>query len=239
MIRIGVTGTDTDVGKTLVSAALAAALTRRGFSVVAMKPVETGCDFDDPNRDGARLARASNETRGLASVAPITYLEPVAPMLAAELAGAPIDLAKLDQTMTAAVRDRDVLIVEGAGGLLVPITADVSFADLFVRWSLDVVIVAVNRLGAINHVRLTVAAARAAGLKVSAVVLNQIGGDGSDRSVNDNARLIELLEHVPVVQLPRAPAVDDLGVAANLVERCGLVGLVASPAASPASVPSV
>jgi dethiobiotin synthetase len=229
MIRIGVTGTDTDVGKTLVSAALAVALTRRGFHVAAMKPIETGCDFDDPNRDGARLARASKESRGLAAVAPLTFLEPVAPMLAAELAGAPIDLATLDHAVTAAALDRDVLIVEGAGGLFVPITAEVSFADLFVRWSLDVVIVAVNRLGAINHVRLTVDAARAAGLNVRAVVLNQIGGAGSDRSVGDNARLIELLEHVPVVQLPRAPAVDDLDVTANLVERCGLVDLVASP----------
>ncbi|MDB4876849.1 MAG: Dethiobiotin synthetase [Gemmatimonadetes bacterium] len=236
MIRIGVTGTDTGVGKTLVTAALAAALTRRGFRVAAVKPIETGCEFDDPNRDGARLARAANETRGLAVVAPLTFQEPVAPMLAAELAARPIDLDALDRAVEKAAEDCDVLLLEGAGGLFVPITAAVSYAELFARWSLDVVIVAVNRLGAINHVRLTIAAARAAGLTVRAVVLNQIGGDGSDRSVGDNARLIALLEHVPIVQLPRAPTVDDLAVAANLVERSGLVDLIAAPAAVPPSV---
>jgi dethiobiotin synthetase len=226
MIRIGVTGTDTDVGKTLVTAALAAALTRRGFRVAAMKPIETGCNFDDPNRDGARLMRAANEQRGLPVVAPLTFQEPVSPLLAAELAGQPIDLAALDRAVKVAEQGCDALLVEGAGGLFVPITMDTSYAELFARWSLDVVIVAVNRLGTINHVLLTIAAARAAKLNVRAVVLNQIGGDGSDRSVGDNARLIEALGKVPVVQLPRAPAVDDLSVAANLIERSGLVDLI-------------
>ena len=226
MIRIGITGTDTNVGKTLVTSAMAAALTRRGLCVAAMKPIETGCEFDDPNRDGARLARAANETRGLALVAPITFAECLSPMLAADLAGRPIDLAFLDSAVETASRDCDALLVEGMGGLLVPITPTVAFDALFARWSLDVVVVAPNRLGALNHVRLTIAAVRAAGLRVCAVVLNQIGQDGSDRSVGDNPRLIAALEQVPVIQMPRAPLVDDLDLTAALAERSGLVELI-------------
>lgn len=223
MIRIGITGTDTNVGKTLVTSAIAAALTRRGLRVVAMKPIETGCEFDDPNRDGARLARAANETRDLRMVAPITFPECLSPMLAAELARRPIDLAFLDAAVEEASRDCDALLVEGAGGLLMPITPSVAFDALFARWSLAVVIVAPNRLGAVNHVRLTIAAVRAVGLRVCAVVLNQIGQDGSDRSIGENPRLIAELEDVPVVQLPRAPVVDDLDLTAAFAERSGLV----------------
>ena len=228
MIRIGVTGTDTGIGKTMVGCALASALTRRGLRVAAMKPVETGCEFDDPNRDGARLAKAARETRGLAVVAPLTFPEPVSPLLAAALAGATIDLAALDDVLEQASRGYDVLIVEGAGGLLVPITPLVAYDALFARWSLDIVIVASNRLGVINHTRLTLAAARAAGLRVRAVVLNQVGTDGADRSVGQNLRIIRDLEQVPVVELPRMPAVDDLDLVADVAERSGLVDLIAT-----------
>jgi dethiobiotin synthetase len=236
MIRIGVTGTDTDVGKTLVTTALAAAFTRRGQRVAALKPVETGCEFDEPNRDGARLMRAAKEQRGLAVVAPLTFPEPVCPWLAAERANAAIDIAALDAVMEKASAGYDVLLVEGAGGLLVPITPTLAFDGLFARWMLDVVIVAPNRLGVINHARLTIAAARAAGLNVRALVLNQIGGDGSDRSIQDNGRIIAEMERVPLVQLPRAPMVDDLDVFADLVEQAGLVELLTQPfVAAPAS----
>ena len=228
MIRIGTTGTDTNVGKTLVTSAIAAALTRRGLRVAAMKPIETGCEFDDPNRDGARLARAANETRGLAVVAPITFPEPMSPLMAAELAGQPIDLGRLDAAVETASRGYDALLVEGAGGLLNPITPSLAFDALFARWSLDVVIVAPNRLGSVNHVRLTITAVRAAGLRVCAVVMNQIGQDGSDRSIGDNPRIIAELERVAVVQLPRAPLVDDLDLTAAMAERTGLIDLIAA-----------
>lgn len=228
MIRLGITGTDTGVGKTMVACALTSALTRRGLRVAAMKPVESGCAFDDPNRDGARLARAAQDSRGLAVVAPLTFPEPVAPLVAAELAGVPIDLTALDRAVDEASRGYDVLLVEGAGGLLVPITPAVSYDALFARWSLDVIVVAANRLGVINHTRLTLAAARAAGLAVRAVVLNQFAADAGDRSVGDNLRIIRDLEGVPVVELPRVPDVDDLDRAADVAERSGLVDLLAA-----------
>jgi dethiobiotin synthetase len=201
VIRIGVTGTDTGVGKTVISCALAAGLRRAGMRVAALKPVETGVAFDDPSRDGARLSRAAGGVLPLALTAPLTFPDPVAPVVAARAVGSAVDVAVLDHAMRAASADADALIVEGAGGLLVPITDQIAYDDLFKRWQLEVVIVAANRLGVINHTRLTVAAAHRAGLAVRAVVLNQIDPD-PDRSARDNAALLASLEHVPVVESP-------------------------------------
>src|SRR5437763_6011439 len=168
MIRLGVTGTDTGVGKTVVSCAVAAALTRRGVRVTAMKPIETGVAHDDPSRDGARLARAAGDRRDLTVTAPVVLEDPVAPLVAARRAGTSVDVSALDRALERAASGSDALIVEGAGGLLVPITVDLSFDALFKWWSLSLIIVAANRLGVINHVRLTCAAARAAALPILA-----------------------------------------------------------------------
>jgi len=228
MIRIGITGTDTAVGKTVVARALAAAMRRNGMRVVAMKPIETGVSFDDPNRDGALLARAAGETRPLSVVAPLTLPDPLAPLAAARQYGAPIDVDALDAAVSEASTGADALIVEGAGGLLVPIADGVAFDALFARWSLDLIIVAANRLGVINHTRLTIAAARAAGLGVRCGVLNRIGSEPSDISVPGNAALITELERVPVVELPWLSNADDLPLAATRAEECGLVSLCCS-----------
>jgi len=235
MIRIGVTGTDTGVGKTVVACALAAALRRRGLRVAAMKPVESGAAFDDPGRDGHRLRRASGDDRPLSVTAPVAFPDAVAPLVAARRAGTTIDIDRLDTAVRDASRDRDVLLVEGAGGLLVPLTDHVSYDALFARWRLDLVIVAANRLGVINHVRLTLAAARAAGLNTSVVVLNELTTNPLDPSIADNARVIAELERVPVAELPWIARLDDLDAAAELAEHCGLVELVA-PGSRPTPV---
>ena len=224
MIRIGVTGTDTGVGKTVVTAALAAALTRRGLNVAAMKPVETGVRFDDAQRDGAKIARAAARQSSLRMLAPVTLDEPLAPLIAARHVGRCIDLATLDQAMREATADADALLVEGAGGLLVPITDHLSYDALFARWSLSVIIVAVNRLGVINHTRLTVAAARAAGLTVRAIVLKGTA-TAADLSTQDNASLITELTGAPVVSLPWLSDADDLEAAVAACEHAGLVEL--------------
>ena len=231
MNRIAVTGTDTGVGKTIASCAIAAALVRRGLRVSAMKPIETGVDPHDPARDGARLHRAAADDRPLSAVAPITFPHPSAPVVAARRAGQRVDLELLDARVRDAARGRDVLIVEGAGGLLVPITERVSFDGLFARWALDLVIVAANRLGVINHARLTIAAARAANLRVRAVVLNQLAPTPADTSVSDNARIIQEMERVPLVELPWMPDVNDLDALAAAAERSGLADLIVPAAA--------
>lgn len=228
MIRIGITGTDTGVGKTLVARAISSALRRRGLCVVAMKPIETGVSADDPARDGALLAHAAGETRPLSSVAPLTFASPVAPLAAARQAATTIDVDRLDAAVRDASTGADVLIVEGAGGLLVPVANGVAFDGLFARWSLDLVIVAANRLGVINHTRLTIAAARAAGLRVRCVVLNRLTRDPADASVAHNAELLRELETVAVVELPPLDNPDDLACAATHAEQTGLIGLLVS-----------
>lgn len=215
MIRLGITGTDTGIGKTVVGCAIAALLRRSGLSVGAMKPVETGVAPDDPMRDGARLARAAGGVLPLSVVAPLVFPDPLAPLEAARRIGAEIDLAVLDHAVRTVAAQTDALLVEGAGGLLVPVTGRFAFDALFARWSLELVVVAANRLGVINHTRLTLAAARNAGLHVRAVILNNVR-PLADSSVPDNARLIRELEDVPVVELPWLPDADDLEAYSSL-----------------------
>jgi len=233
MIRLGITGTDTGVGKTVVGCGLARAFVRRGLSVIGMKPIETGVDFNDPSRDGALLARAAGHEDLLEATAPIVLPDPVAPLVAARRAKFPLKLNALAGTMEKVSAGRDVLIVEGAGGLLVPVTAEETYATLFRRWSLGVIIVAVNRLGVINHVRLTCAACRSAGVPIRAVVMNQPEHRTLDSSVDDNASVIAELEKLPVIGLPRLPGGYDLGRAATAVEQSGLVDLLLAPTRHP------
>ncbi len=173
MRGVFVTGTDTGAGKTVVAAALAAALAAAGERVAAFKPAVTGLDEPaDPDwpRDHELLAAAAG---GLAPdrVAPRTFGPPVSPHLAAELAGEPLDPAALVAAARAAAGGADVLAAEGVGGLLVPLTPGYTVRDLAVDLALPVVIAARPGLGTISHTLLTLEAARAAGLEVRAVVM--------------------------------------------------------------------
>jgi dethiobiotin synthetase len=169
-----VTGTDTGVGKTVVAGAIAAALRASGTRVAAFKPVVTGLDEPaEPGwpRDHELLAAAAG-TRPEA-VAPHTFGPPVSPHLAAELAGTALALDDMVTAASAAVAEAgaDVLVAEGVGGLLVPLTAEASVRDLAVQLRLPLLVAARPGLGTISHTLLTVEAARAAGLAVAAVVL--------------------------------------------------------------------
>lgn len=216
MIRIGVTGTDTGVGKTVISCALAAGLRRAGLRVAALKPVETGVAFDDPTRDGARLSRAAGELLPLTDTAPITLPDPVAPLVAARACATGIDVDLLDAIVRSAESNADALIVEGAGGLLVPVTESLAYDDLFERWRLEVVLVAANRLGVINHTRLTLAHLRRRGLRLRALILNQIDA-APDRSARDNAALLAEVEGVQVIESPRLDSVDEIESLSDLL----------------------
>jgi dethiobiotin synthetase len=167
-----VTGTDTGVGKTVLAAALAAALRADGVDVAAFKPVVTGLDewvggSDSRPADHELLAAAA--CRHADEVTPHRFGPAVSPHLAAELAGTALDPAAL----VAAARGlhADVVVVEGVGGLLVPLTLGYTIRDLAVDLGWPVVVAARPGLGTINHSLLTVEAARAGGLDVRAVVL--------------------------------------------------------------------
>lgn len=203
MIRLGITGTDTGVGKTFITTLLLRMLRRDGRSVAAMKPVETGVRADDPRSDAMRLREAAGAGDDLDTVRPILLAEPLAPWVALSRAGSSVDLRALDAAFERLAEGRDAVLVEGAGGLLVPLTRDLAYDGLFVGWDLDLVVVAGNRLGTINHTVLTVKAAHDAGLRVRGVVLNAMGPEPGGIAERTNAEaLAELLEPVPVLSYP-------------------------------------
>ena len=203
MIRLGVTGTDTAVGKTYLSTVLLAMLRRKGLRVAAMKPVETGVKADDPASDAARLRDAAGAEDPLEQVRPILISEPLAPWVALARAGGTADLNALDSAFHALSEGRDAILVEGAGGLLVPLTRDLAYDGLFVGWGLDLVVVAGNRRGTLNHTMLTVRAAHDAGLRVRGVILNALGPDRNGIAERTNLEaLTDLLEPVPVLPFP-------------------------------------
>jgi dethiobiotin synthetase len=166
-----VTGTDTGAGKTVVAAALCAAIAAAGARVAAFKPVVTGTA--DPAGDWPHDHELLATVTGVdpADVCARTFGPAVSPHLAAELARATIDLDELVRAARAAGARADVLVVEGVGGLLVPLNAEHDVRDLAVALGLPLVIAARAGLGTINHSLLTIAAARAAGLDVRAVIL--------------------------------------------------------------------
>lgn len=168
-----VTGTDTGVGKTVVSAAIVAALRRRGLAVRAVKPLVTGLDEPaDPDwpPDHELLARAAGSDP--ADVILGGYGPPVSPHLAAELAGGPAPTLRwLADGVRAAGREGAIIVVEGVGGLLVPLGPDADVRALARTLGLPLIVAARPGLGTINHSLLTLEAARAAGLEVTGVVL--------------------------------------------------------------------
>jgi dethiobiotin synthetase len=216
MLRIGVTGTDTGVGKTVVSRALVLAARHAGQRVAGMKPVETGVTGHDPHArvgatDAVHLWRASGEQHTLDDVGPTTYAEPLAPAVAAVRAGRPLAWPMLDAARARLEAESDMLVVEGAGGLLVPFDNECTFADLCARWSLDVVVVAANRLGALNHTALTLSAARAHGLTVRGVILSETASEPRSDAERTNHWALDTLmpsvvrdvfTGVPIVALP-------------------------------------
>jgi dethiobiotin synthetase len=194
-----VTGTDTGVGKTVLAAALAAALRAAGVDVAAFKPAVTGLEEPEPGRPADHELLAAAAGRPPDEVAPYRFGPPVSPHLAAELAGTPLDPA----TLVAAARAlrADVVVAEGVGGLLVPLTLGFTVRDLAVELGWPVVVAARPGLGTISHSLLTVEAARAAGLDVRAVVLTPWPDEPSVMQ-RSNREAIERLGGVEVATLP-------------------------------------
>lgn len=205
-----VTGTDTGAGKTVVAAAIAAALHARGERVAAWKPVVTG--VDEPG-DGAwpadHILLAAAVGARPEDVTTATFGPAVSPHLAAELAETMLSLDGFERAARAAAVDADVLVVEGVGGLLVPF-GEFTVRDLAVALGLPLVVAARPGLGTINHTLLTLEAARAVGLDVRAVVLTPWPDEPSVMQ-RSNRATIERLGAVEVATLPTTTAaVDDL-----------------------------
>jgi len=200
MRGVFVTGTDTGVGKSIVAAATCAALAAGGERVAAFKPVVTG--LDEPAGewppDHELLAHAAGGAQAAEDVAPYRFGPAVSPHFAAELAGATIEPARLLES----ARRHEILVCEGVGGLMVPITTGYLVRDLAVDLRLPVVIAARTGLGTINHTLLTIEAARGAGLDVAGVVMTP-WPDEPEPIERSNRATVERLGGVPVSGLPR------------------------------------
>jgi dethiobiotin synthetase len=212
-----VTGTGTEVGKTVVASAIAHDARSRGDRVAVFKPAVSGLDDhllspevwesapDLP--DHALLRLAARSKQGDEQVAPYRFGPPVSPHLAAELAGERIDPDRLRGAALAATEDADLLICEGVGGFMVPLTTGYLIRDLARDLALPVVVVASPGLGTINHTLLTLDAVRAAGLEVAAVVLTPWPSAPSVME-HSNLETIGRLGSVPVETLPRLDLTD-------------------------------
>ncbi|MFL5511575.1 MAG: dethiobiotin synthase [Gemmatimonadales bacterium] len=209
-MRLLVTGTDIGVGKTWVTCGLARALLETGKSVVAIKPVETGCSGQPSKReDGVRLARATGQSQPAQAI--IRLPDPVAPVLASERAGAEIDFDALILKIERFSNGTDVALIEGTGGLLAPVTWEWNMVDLARSLGAAALIVGADRLGTINHTLLTLSALELAGVPVAGVVLTT--PERKDQSAGVNAAAIARLSGVDrVLTLPRSG--DDSAAAA-------------------------
>lgn len=206
-----ITGTDTGVGKTVVTAALAAALRARGVDVGVMKPVETGVAPEPvagESSDAEVLARAAGVDDPLTLVGPVRLREPLAPLVAARREGREVCLRTL-MTAFRTLRERHaVMLVEGAGGLAVPIAPGLLMADLAGELALPLLVVARPSLGTINHTVLTVAFARAAGLRVAGIVINGTPAEPGPAEETSPAVIEELSGARVVAILERDEDVD-------------------------------
>jgi dethiobiotin synthetase len=189
-----VTGTDTGVGKTVVTAALALALRAQGLDVGVVKAVQSG------DGDAAALKELAQLEEEPDEIAPFRFEAAVAPLLAARLEGRTLELEEVRSRVAELAARHELVLVEGAGGLLVPVGSDWTILDLAAALALPVLVVARPGLGTVNHSLLTVDAARRAGLEVAAVVLN-----GDDPLAGSNAAMIEEFGGVTTVRKPWGP----------------------------------
>ena len=205
-----VTGTDTGVGKTVVTCALAAALRRRrpDWKLGVCKPFSTGCRRDREglvNPDAEALAHFADCRAPLATINPIRYQPPLAPAVAAEQTGEPVDWAALGRALTDLDRESDALLIEGVGGILVPLdpaSPRLTVLDFAAALGYPVLVVARSVLGTLNHTAMTVRLLEEKGLRVAGIVMNGYDADvahADDPSILTNRQWLTKLTGVDVL----------------------------------------
>lgn len=174
-------GTDTNVGKTYVASALVRHFAKAGYQTIGMKPIASGCmqtpDGDLLNDDVLALSTASNVVAPLDLTNPYRFSPAIAPHIAAEQAEEIIDCEKIKQAYHELTQLAEVVVVEGAGGFLVPLNRQETLADLAVTLNIPIILVVGMRLGCINHALLTVEAIKSRGLTLAGWVANQVDAE--------------------------------------------------------------
>jgi dethiobiotin synthetase len=211
---IFVTGTDTGVGKTVIACGLARGLRQRGIDVGVMKPCETGIGPAGP-LDALALRSAAGANDPIEVVCPQSFALPAAPSVAAQVEGRVVDLERIRVASKTLATRHEFLLVEGAGGWLVPITPEFAMADLAAELGLPVLVVARASLGTINHTLLTVEAIERRGIPLGGVVVNHAGGvlsgaDARNLHALRGALGAKLLAEVPPLADPGRDRLDSL-----------------------------
>lgn len=202
-----VTATDTAVGKTEVACALLREARARGLDAVGAKPAQSGLVPGEPS-DAERLRDASGGTEPLEAVCPYSFAAPLAPAVAARLSGIAISFERVLDSVRALAARHEAVVVEGAGGLLAPLTERETYADLARALGLPVLVVARAGLGTVNHTALTVEALRARSIPIAGIVLNRLAPE-DDPSVPHNAAEIARLTGIaPAALLPYAADIE-------------------------------
>jgi dethiobiotin synthetase len=225
-----ITGTDTGVGKTIVAAALIRALKASGLSSCGMKPIETGCKRDADGSlvplDGRLLLKVSEVDETQEDVTPYCFDQPLAPMVAAEVEMRSMDMLWVERAYERLSERYDAVVVEGIGGLLVPIQREYSVLDLARYLNLPVIVVASPYLGTINHTLLTVDRALSEGLTVAGVVVNFSRLPVELLAEETNPRVIKELSPVPVLGvMPYISVIDAETLEAAAMEHLDIEAL--------------
>ncbi len=219
-----ITGTDTGVGKTFVGTGIARALVAAGVDVGAMKPAETGCRMQRRKlipRDAMDLLMSSRAGDALDLVNPYRFRAPVAPLVAAETDGRTIDMGRIMAAFRKLRARHDFLIVEGAGGIMVPLTRRKSYLDLAGAMGLPVLVIARPDLGTINHTVLTVMALRSRNIAVSGIVVNSARKPLQGLAVRTNPDILERITGIPVFAVPYGCC--DLGPLIRLLRQTSAI----------------
>jgi dethiobiotin synthetase len=202
---IFITGTDTEVGKTFVTACLARLFIHEGFDVGVMKPAETGCPRRKGKlipKDATYLKTVSGSRDSLSLINPYRFSRPLAPLIAAKIDHKKIHLGKISLAYRRLRERHDLVLVEGAGGLLVPLTRRLTNLGLILKLKLPAIVVVGSKLGAINHTLLTLRHAKENGVRILGLVINHPNpnpGHGRNLAEKTNPGLLRLFTEVPVI----------------------------------------
>lgn len=180
-----ITATDTEVGKTVTTCAIAAALKRNGLGVGVSKPIASDCRRERDAlvcADTEAIAHFSDCQHPLHTITPVTYREPLAPAVAAQRERRPVDYAAIGDALSRLDRDEahDVLLIEGIGGVMVPLDDEHDVIDLMVAIGYPVVVVTRPTLGTLNHTAMTCRLIREAGLRLAGIVVNRYNAESND-----------------------------------------------------------
>ena len=212
-----VTGTDTGIGKTVVAAALVSALRQRGVRALGFKPVETGTNAGGAT-DSETLARVSGETNPLTT--PLLQLpEALAPAVAAERAGLTLDPDQIEDRIRQLRQNGYSLVIEGAGGVMVPLCWDYTVLDLAQACDLDAIVVARAGLGTLNHVAMTVMMLRSREIPIRGIVLNGRSAKPDLAEATNPYALGRMLHGVRIVEVPFGLTGDPIESATAVVHR--------------------